>query len=112
MITVAVPLQVPSLNVTSKMHWLKYQREKKMWQFAIWAVGQALIKSRNTPFTRITLRSYRKRLLDRDNLIGGAKMVIDAIRDLKWIVDDDPAHLTVEYVQEQRKPYITILEME
>lgn len=42
---------------------------------------------------KVKIRSYRKSLVDKDNLIGGMKPLIDALRDRQLIFDDDDSHL-------------------
>lgn len=45
---------------------------------------------------------YRKRAFDADNLTGSAKILIDSIRDLRIIHDDDPKHMVVLDVSQQK----------
>lgn len=39
--------------------------------------------------------SYRKKLVDDDNLIGGTKSLIDSLVANKVLIDDDPKHLSL-----------------
>ena len=50
---------------------------------------------------RIAVRvcSFRLRLLDPDNLYGGAKYFIDGLRHAKLIPDDRPQDITLQVVQ-------------
>jgi Holliday junction resolvase RusA-like endonuclease len=50
----------------------------------------------------VVITSYRKRLLDLDNLVGGAKPLIDALCDMGLIVDDSPDWLDLEVKQKQQ----------
>ena len=49
---------------------------------------------------RITIHSYRTRLLDHGNLVGGAKPIPDALKHLGWIKDDSPHWVQIDYHQE------------
>jgi hypothetical protein len=51
--------------------------------------------------SRVTITSYRRRLIDIDNLCGGSKFLIDALRYAKLIPDDSPEHITLEVRQEK-----------
>ena len=46
---------------------------------------------------------YRKRALDKDNLYGACKPLIDAIRGYKIIPDDTPKHIDL-YVEQEKSP--------
>ena len=50
---------------------------------------------------RLVLRSYRGRLVDYANLVGGAKMIPDILTRLGYIRDDSPRWFYCEYVQFQ-----------
>lgn len=47
----------------------------------------------------IKIISYRKRLLDYGNLVGGAKPIPDALVALGWLWDDSPEWSEVVYEQ-------------
>ena len=48
---------------------------------------------------RLGIISYRKRLLDKDNLYGAHKVLIDALCDEGFIWDDDPGRLVLTVTQ-------------
>ena len=52
---------------------------------------------------RITLRvrSLRTRLLDADNLAGGSKFFVDAIRRMGLVPEDDPESVALEFAQQK-----------
>lgn len=62
----------------------------------------------------VRIKSFRRRLLDRDNLTGGAKYFIDSLRYAKLIHDDTEASITLEVSQtkvnskEEERTEITI----
>jgi len=113
MIEVTISEAVPSLNVTLKEHWSNKTRRRNKFQVQI---GQQLILNyKSTARLRamdklkreVTIHSQRMRTLDQDNLTGGAKSLIDALKKLGLIVDDTPTWVDVTYTQDKGKPYYT-----
>lgn len=51
--------------------------------------------------TLVRITSYRKRLLDPDNLTGGAKYLIDGIRHAGLISDDRPEDIELVVAQQK-----------
>jgi hypothetical protein len=65
--------------------------------------------------SRVRITSKRARLLDADNLIGGGKFLLDAIRQCRLIEDDSTEHIILEMRQEKvahRKDEETVIEIE
>ena len=54
---------------------------------------------------RVRIVSRRVRLCDPDNLIGGTKHLIDALRISRLIPEDDPKAITLEVSQEKVSSY-------
>jgi hypothetical protein len=81
------------------MHWAQRARLKRDWTLAL-RLATASVRRPVDGRRKITLISYRRRLItDVANLIGGAKLVIDAIRDAGLIVDDSDRWMVAEYKQ-------------
>lgn len=98
--TYAVPLEVPSQNVTDRMHWRARKKLKGQWLYRIIAACGGP-QSPQMVHKRVEILAYRKRLItDRGNLIGGCKLVVDAIRDAGLIFDDADKWATIDYQQE------------
>lgn len=103
----AVP---PSNNELKRMHWAKYRRIRE--SFA-WVLQRELIRTGfpclpcQAPKMRvlITIHSHvaRARRLDSDNLWGGCKPLIDAMRDAGLIRNDSPKWLDLG-ISECREP--------
>lgn len=51
----------------------------------------------------VVLVSYRSRRLDKDNLVGGGKGTVDALRYCGYINNDDPDNVEVFYLQRRCK---------
>ena len=47
----------------------------------------------------VCITIWRKRLLDKDNLVGGCKQIIDVLKDLGLIYDDSPKYLDLKVEQ-------------
>lgn len=91
--------RVPSQNQTQYRHWSEYVREREAWFLLL----RAQLPPRRPPEhpVRIALRSYRLRLVDFANLVGGAKPIPDALTRLGWIRDDHPRWFFCDYSQIQ-----------
>jgi hypothetical protein len=94
--------KVESQNATQWAHWTAYHRYNKKWRSAL-----ALRLGRSpdvvtTPMD-ITITSYRSRLLDKGNLVGGCKPIPDALKALGWIKDDSPEWVDIHYDQIKTK---------
>lgn len=106
-ITVSV---TPSLNaMKGKWALTNYNRKYKK-QLA--GYERFALKEKRKVKMRIT--RYGSRLLDRDNMIGGTKSILDAIRRTGMIVDDSPKWVHIEYAQEKCKRGLekTVVEVE
>lgn len=116
MITLTIPMATPSLNVVTGRHWRHYWRQRKLWRQLVW-VAKAQAGIHGDPlFQRASVRivRYGANLLDEDNLRGGMKPVIDAIKALGLIVDDSPQHITLvteQWLSKEKKTVIQVAQM-
>lgn len=103
MITLTIPEASPSVNECKWKHWSVHLQERKHWSLLVMvAKNEARVPNHDPPqmaFVKI-IREGR-RLLDYDNFVGGAKSLMDSLREQRLIVDDTPEHMTPTY--EQRK---------
>jgi hypothetical protein len=67
--------------------------------------GEESDEPRSGPRHHVRIISRRVRLLDIDNLYGGCKHLIDALRLSGIIPDDDPESITLEVTEEKIKGY-------
>jgi len=89
--------EVKSLNYFIKhSHWGRRNRDKKQW---LKVIDKVINNYTGIYYNKITIISIRKRLLDMDNLIGGAKTLIDSLVDKKLIKDDSPDLVKIDYKQ-------------
>jgi hypothetical protein len=86
------------------MHFAQRSRWKKAIEAHLVAFGGDMPEL--TPKIKLNIirhYGYRKRALDKDNLYGACKPIIDAIRNFKIIPDDTPNHIDL-HVTQQRSP--------
>ena len=96
--SIYIPKITPSLNEVLRRHWSINYAEKRSWIGWITVlVGVPACQYRRIIITRVATRD-----LDPDNLAGGCKSLLDAIRDVGLILDDDAKSVSVEY--RQRRP--------
>lgn len=67
--------------------------------------GEVGNEQRSSPRHRVRIVSRRVRLCDADNLVGGCKHLIDALRIARIIPEDDPTSISLEVTQEKVKHY-------
>jgi hypothetical protein len=93
----------PSNNVLTRMHFQAYGRLRELWRetlaYSMDATRDAdkrllLASAEEKIPLRIEILVFRHRLLDEDNLTGGVKPVLDALKvsknGLGWICGDSP----------------------
>ena len=100
MIDLAIPEATPTLNALTRAHWTKYRQVRQHWSMLVMvAKSQAKAFTRATEPVDVTVIRYGKQPLDTDNLFGGCKVLIDALKDHGLITDDNPKSLTLHVSQ-------------
>ena len=91
--------KVPSQNASMYRHWSAYTAERDAW----FVLLRAQLPPRRPPSgpVRLAIRSFRNRLVDYANLVGGAKPIPDCLIRLGYLKDDGPDWFTCTYEQEQ-----------
>lgn len=110
MITLEIPRATPSMNATHHKHWRAMHAQKTLWAQEVWAAYVMQVKRRLAapPWrAKVTIERYG-RALDVDNYIGGLKSVIDALKSIRLITDDDAEHLDLVATQHKGKPRTVI----
>ncbi|MBA3707818.1 MAG: hypothetical protein H0W83_03230 [Planctomycetes bacterium] len=91
--------RVPSQNASQYRHWSRYTQERDAWY--------VLLRSKLPPRepiaepVRMVLHSFRTRLVDFANLVGGAKPIPDSLIRLGYLKDDSPRWFSCDYHQTQ-----------
>ncbi|QDP67928.1 MAG: hypothetical protein Tp1122DCM00d2C27307611_18 [Prokaryotic dsDNA virus sp.] len=106
-----LPHKVESRNQLDRKHWAVKRQCKKIW--ALFVRNQMKLKKVREAEVgekfKLTIISYRTRLLDLDNLYGGCKQLLDACSDEKLIWDDAPKYLDLKVEQHKSKKFETII---
>ena len=95
----------PSNNKLKRMHWAAYKRLKKEFLDLLCITLPHDQRTFLRPGTQITITRYGIRQLDKDNLYGGCKPLIDCLQPwpqgIGLITDDDPDTVTIRVKQEK-----------
>ena len=97
----------PSLNETQRMHWTDRRKEIVTWRWLLRASNVS-----GGPFKKLVVTRVGSRLLDADNLAGGAKNLVDAIRKEGLIEDDRPGKVALSFDQRIGSPEGMEIELE
>lgn len=101
-IRIKIPKKVESLNKLLKMHWAQRKRHNGDWQAWV-KIKTPKSKPKWTGLVGVGIRSLRARLLDKDNLFGGCKPVVDALKKNGLIRDDTPKDIDLYCTQKAVK---------
>ncbi len=99
---IVIRRRVPSQNASMYRHWSAYTAERDAW----FVLLRCQLPPRRAPpevAVRMAIRSYRQRLVDFANLVGGAKPIPDCLIRLGYLKDDSPKWFNCEYLQLQVK---------
>lgn len=92
MIVLDIPESTPSVNSSRGLHWSKMIRLRARWR---WLVKAARLDAKLyavSPLSKakLTIERWGPRTLDSDNLVAGAKQLLDSLVEEGFIVDDKP----------------------
>ena len=94
---VVINLVIASVNDWMYGHWRAYTKVRDTWMVYI----RQQMRQQEPPSHPVSmiLTSYRGRVIDYGNLVGGAKPIPDCLKRLGYIKDDSPAWFNCEYKQ-------------
>lgn len=110
---IILPIITCSNNELLRMHFI--QRGKLLasygWELVAVGANDPKYKVKQKEKRYVKIMSFRKKLLDYDNLIGGAKLMIDALVDQRLLFDDSPKYADITYFQkiDRENPHTEIL---
>lgn len=104
-IKIILPLVTPSLNELLRIHFRKRKRLKQdyEWQLIASGANDSQYKVNGIKKRRVEIRSFRSRLLDQDNFIGGLKPLLDSLVEMDLLLDDGPEYLSLKAEQENSR---------
>lgn len=92
-----LPMLTPTTNTLLRMHWRTRENVNRAWRILVVSKtggrGRAGWPDPPPARVRATIVRSSHQAVDHDNAIGGLKPLIDALKALRLIVDDGPAHL-------------------
>jgi hypothetical protein len=94
---ITIRRRVPSQNESMYRHWKRYTTERDTWFVLLRAQLPPRVQA--TVPVRLAIRSYRIRLVDYANLVGGAKPIPDCLIRLGYLKDDSPHWFSCTYEQ-------------
>jgi hypothetical protein len=112
--TLRIDKASPSQNAFAFSHWRKAKASKDAWKMLIRCAKGFLEVPKATGKRRLTIERHSSGLLDEQNLIGGAKGIIDNLVQLGLLVDDRPEllELHAKQVKSSRAGAHTLLILE
>ena len=103
MAKITIPVIVPSVNETNKLHWGARDRLKKSFrkhiEGAILDQDMKINKLKRPKKRRLMIYSFRKKTMDPDNIWASHKEMIDAIKELGLIWDDSEKYIDLRVFQ-------------
>lgn len=97
-IEITYPLATPSLNQWQRAHYHEQNNIKA--QMTLVLRGAASLREpHEIGPARVKIARYSAGTLDWDNLVGGCKPLLDALKSARLIVDDSPKWVAVTYAQ-------------
>lgn len=112
MLTVYLDFATPSQNQLQRMHFAVRKRlldQYRLWiRFALRRSG-ITADSRPDELRQLYILRRGKRLLDYGNLVGGAKLLVDAVVRENLLHDDSPAWVQDTYTQQRAKQSSTLV---
>jgi len=101
MYVLKLPYPTKSNNELVRMHWAAYQRHRREMDAIMQAERRkvGLLTAVGGERRKVVITRYGPRTLDHDNLVGGVKPLIDALRGAGVIWEDDPTHIDLEVHQ-------------
>lgn len=98
-----IPMKMITQNERDRTHPLKVHRLKKLWTVHLKMAFGHTERRPNLPMN-VHITTYRRQFIrDTPNLIGGAKHVLDAIRDACLIFDDSDKWATFTFEQRLKR---------
>jgi hypothetical protein len=96
---IVIELPIISGNKLLRMHWAKRAKIQQNYYWILFSKCDGTWKLYQKKKKKLIITSYRKRLLDKDNLYAGTKPLCDSLKKAGLIWDDSPKWLDLEVRQ-------------
>lgn len=98
-----MPRLTPSLNKLIRLHWRERQQLQRTWDWEVKAAMRETYQEITFDYPKRMVRiiSYRKRIMDADNYIGGLKPLCDSLILNHLLVDDSNKFMILDASQER-----------
>lgn len=111
-VELVIPVASPSLNKYAFAHWRVQYRDKQQWFAQLLVASRKSNATKATGKRRVVVRRYGRRALDVDNGYGGLKPILDGMRKLGLILDDDAKYLDLKFencpLEKGKEPHTVI----
>jgi len=97
---IILPIVTNSPNRLLRMYWTERYKIQKDYGILLNAAIEDKHKVKTEQPRRVEIYSFRKQLLDPDNLYGSCKLLIDAMQQVGLIWDDNSDYLSLSVFQE------------
>jgi Holliday junction resolvase RusA-like endonuclease len=96
---IIISLPIISANKLLRMHWAKRAKIQDGYYWALIFATKHWQREGSHRKWKVIITSYRKRLLDKDNLYSGVKPLCDSLKKAGLIWDDAPKWLDLDVRQ-------------
>jgi len=103
---VELTFPMPVNLANARMHWAQKQRRHDAWKMRALVQERGLRVRPKRPIKRCRVSAIMylgRGVMDHDNSVARLKWCIDFLKERGVIVDDDPKHLTLTGIPEQRQ---------
>lgn len=100
-VIIVLAIIVESGNKLLRMHWAKRKKLKESYMWELRSIGpfSPEDKVKEHEKRKVHITSYRKKMLDYDNLVAGNKFLVDCLIGERLLYDDSPKYLDITYEQ-------------
>lgn len=98
---ITIPDVPPSLNKVLRMHWVVKRKLSTYWETLVWTLIPHKGNRWEGKKKQVLLTLHHSRFYDKDNAYGACKVVVDALKNCGFIMDDTEEWLDLNVEQEK-----------
>jgi hypothetical protein len=92
-----IPEASPSLNKYAFSNWRVQYRDKQRWLMMLTVAAKEANATKATGKRSVHVERHGRRALDMDNGFGGLKPILDSLRKIGLLLDDDAKSLMLSF---------------